>query len=210
MNGDLLTRMAKDKDFSPEKATDAYWTTVAFMDDALSKSVGGGIGLPDGQVVSQALAAAGVDASHTGVVDNRMLKALMAQHNDGLSTDFQQSGTHNHELLDKLKDKALKKGTKFLAKQGTKFAVKLGAQLAGRVAGALAGEAAGMALAGTIGAAAGPVGMIAGAAVSVGFGIAEVVNYFKGAAKKRRERRDFDHTVSPALEQFGIKSPISF
>ena len=102
---------------------------------------------------------------------------------------------------------AIKKGAKFVAKQGAKFAVRMAASLAGRAAAAVAGEAAGAALAGSISSAAGPVGWAVGAAVSIGFGISELVSFFKNKAKKRRERRDFDHTVSPTLNQFGISKP---
>lgn len=72
--------------------------------------------------------------------------------------------------------------------------------IGGRIAGAVAGEAAGLAAASAIGAAAGPVGWVIDAAMSIGFGIAAIVE----AVKKHSAQKQFDHNVDPTLEQFGI------
>lgn len=77
---------------------------------------------------------------------------------------------------------------------------RMAGSIGGRIAGAVAGEAAGLAAASAIGAAAGPVGWVIDAAMSIGFGIAAIVE----AVKKHSAQKQFDHNVDPTLEQFGI------
>ncbi|MGI8488872.1 type III effector HrpK domain-containing protein [Pectobacterium sp. S5] len=89
---------------------------------------------------------------------------------------------------------------------GSKTAIglagKAGAAIAGKVVGAIAGEAAG-----AVGAAAGPVGWAVSGALSIGMGIAELVNFFNAKSKLNNRREDFAKTVNPALEQFNIPKP---
>ena len=207
-DGTLLTQLATQKETSPEQALSSYWNSLAFMDDALSKTAQGGIGIPQTAVIQQALQNAGVNSQMQGAINDTTLKALLNGKTNMTPIGIQGAEQHNgNAALDRLKEMAIKKGAKFVAKQGAKFAVRMAASLAGRAAAAVAGEAAGAALAGSISSAAGPVGWAVGAAVSIGFGISELVSLFKNTAKKRRERRDFDHTVSPTLNQFGISKP---
>ncbi len=206
-SGELLTKLVKQEDMPLEIALEAYWIKVAFFDDALSKTPNGGIGLPRTDVLEGALRKEGVNPKQLGQIDNKTLKSLMHSQFDALSNDFQKTGGGEKKLLNNLKEKTLKKGAKKLAKQGAKFATRLVANLAGRAAAAVAGQAAGTALAGTISAAAGPVGWVAGAAVSIGFGIAELVSFINKKEKQGRERRDFDKTVTSTLDQFGIAKP---
>lgn len=207
-DGTLLTQLATQKETSSEQALSSYWNSLAFMDDALSKTAQGGIGIPHTAVIQQALQNAGVNPQMQGAINDTTLKALLSGKADMIPIGIQGAENPNgNAALDRLKDMAIKKGAKFVAKQGAKFAVRMAASLAGRAAAAVAGEAAGAALAGSISSAAGPVGWAVGAAVSIGFGISELVSFFKNKAKKRRERRDFDHTVSPTLNQFGISKP---
>ncbi|NWE47903.1 type III effector HrpK domain-containing protein [Pseudomonas gingeri] len=77
---------------------------------------------------------------------------------------------------------------------------RLAGSIGGRIAGAVAGEAVGMAAASAIGAAAGPVGWVIDAAMSLGFGIAAIIE----AVKKHHAQKQFDHNVDPTLDQFGI------
>ncbi|MCL6377317.1 type III effector HrpK [Pectobacterium brasiliense] len=94
---------------------------------------------------------------------------------------------------------------------GSKTAIglagKAGAAIAGKVVGAIAGEAAGAAAASAVGAAAGPVGWAVSGALSIGMGIAELVNFFNAKSKLQNRREDFAKTVNPALEQFNIPKP---
>ncbi|MDE8741130.1 type III effector HrpK domain-containing protein [Pectobacterium polaris] len=94
---------------------------------------------------------------------------------------------------------------------GSKTAIglagKAGAAIAGKVVGAIAGEAAGAAAASAVGAAAGPVGWAVSGALSIGMGIAELVNFFNAKSKLNNRREDFAKTVNPALEQFNIPKP---
>ncbi|WP_113628075.1 type III effector HrpK domain-containing protein [Pectobacterium peruviense] len=94
---------------------------------------------------------------------------------------------------------------------GSKTAIglagKAGAAIAGKVVGAIAGEAAGAAAASAVGAAAGPVGWAVSGALSIGMGIAELVNFFNAKSKLKHRREDFAKTVNPALEQFNIPKP---
>ncbi|UMO89689.1 type III effector HrpK [Pectobacterium sp. PL64] len=94
---------------------------------------------------------------------------------------------------------------------GSKTAIglagKAGAAIAGKVVGAIAGEAAGAAAASAVGAAAGPVGWAVSGALSIGMGIAELVNFFNAKSKLKNRREDFAKTVNPALEQFNIPKP---
>ncbi|MEI7064811.1 type III effector HrpK domain-containing protein [Dickeya chrysanthemi] len=87
------------------------------------------------------------------------------------------------------------------------LAGKVGAAVAGKVVGAIAGEAAGVAAASTVGAAAGPVGWAVSGALSIGMGIAELVNFFKAKSKLKHRRADFANTVNPTLTQFNIPKP---
>ncbi|WPC75398.1 type III effector HrpK domain-containing protein [Vibrio porteresiae] len=207
-DGTLLTQLATQKETSPEQALNSYWNSLAYMDDALSKTAQGGIGIPQTAVIQQALQNAGVNSQMQGAINDTTLKALLNGKTNMTPIGIQGAEHHNgNAALDRLKEMAIKKGAKFVAKQGAKFAVRMAASLAGRAAAAVAGEAAGAALAGSISSVAGPVGWAVGAAVSIGFGISELVSFFKNKAKKRRERRDFDHTVSPTLNQFGISKP---
>ncbi|MDW6002542.1 type III effector HrpK domain-containing protein [Vibrio mangrovi] len=207
-SGDLLTELANKKGTSAEDALNGYWTSVAFMDDALAKTSDGGLGIPGGNVLKKALKKAGIDSQQLNAINDSTLKALMSSKDNVMSKQFQQLETGSGNLLlDKLKDTAIKKGAKWIAKKGAKFATKMAASIAGRAVAAAAGQAAGAAISSTLSAAGGPIGAIAGAAVAVGFGIADLVGFFKGKAKKRRERRDFDHTVTQTLNQFGITRP---
>ncbi|MEI7189947.1 type III effector HrpK domain-containing protein [Dickeya dianthicola] len=70
-----------------------------------------------------------------------------------------------------------------------------------------AGEAAGAAAASAVGAAAGPVGWAVSGALSIGMGIAELVNFFKAKSKFKHRRADFANTVNPILTQFNIPKP---
>lgn len=94
---------------------------------------------------------------------------------------------------------------------GSKTAIglagKAGAAIAGKVVGAIAGEAAGAAAASAVGAAAGPVGWAVSGALSIGMGIAELVNFFNAKNKLKHRREDFAKTVNPVLEQFNIPKP---
>ncbi|RYC39798.1 type III effector HrpK domain-containing protein [Pectobacterium zantedeschiae] len=94
---------------------------------------------------------------------------------------------------------------------GSKTAIglagKAGAAIAGKVVGAIAGEAAGAAAASAVGAAAGPVGWAVSGALSIGMGIAELVNFFNAKSKLKHRREDFAKTVNPVLEQFNIPKP---
>ncbi|MFJ5438423.1 type III effector HrpK domain-containing protein [Pectobacterium brasiliense] len=94
---------------------------------------------------------------------------------------------------------------------GSKTAIglagKAGAAIAGKVVGAIAGEAAGAAAASAVGAAAGPVCWAVSGALSIGMGIAELVNFFNAKSKLQNRREDFAKTVNPALEQFNIPKP---
>ncbi|KGA33953.1 type III effector HrpK [Pectobacterium brasiliense] len=94
---------------------------------------------------------------------------------------------------------------------GSKTAIglagKAGAAIAGKVVGAIAGEAAGAAAASAVGTAAGPVGWAVSGALSIGMGIAELVNFFNAKSKLQNRREDFAKTVNPALEQFNIPKP---
>ncbi len=95
------------------------------------------------------------------------------------------------------------------------LAGKAGAAIAGKVVGAIAGEAAGAAAASAVGAAAasavgaaaGPIGWAVSGALSIGMGIAELVNFFNAKSKLKHRREDFAKTVNPALEQFNIPKP---
>ncbi|WP_226053222.1 type III effector HrpK domain-containing protein [Dickeya chrysanthemi] len=87
------------------------------------------------------------------------------------------------------------------------LAGKVGAAVAGKVVGAIAGEAAGVAAASAVGAAAGPVGWAVSGALSIGMGIAELVNFFKAKSKLKHRRADFANTVNPTLTQFNIPKP---
>ncbi|WP_231578155.1 type III effector HrpK domain-containing protein [Dickeya chrysanthemi] len=87
------------------------------------------------------------------------------------------------------------------------LAGKVGAAVAGKVVGAIAGEAAGAAAASAVGAAAGPVGWAVSGALSIGMGIAELVNFFKAKSKLKHRRADFANTVNPTLTQFNIPKP---
>ncbi|WKV50960.1 type III effector HrpK domain-containing protein [Dickeya fangzhongdai] len=94
---------------------------------------------------------------------------------------------------------------------GSKTAIglagRVGAAVAGKVVGAVAGEAAGAAAASAVGAAAGPVGWAVSGALSIGMGIAELVNFFKAKSKLKHRRADFANTVNPTLTQFNIPKP---
>ncbi|MDE8756021.1 type III effector HrpK domain-containing protein [Pectobacterium polaris] len=89
---------------------------------------------------------------------------------------------------------------------GSKTAIglagKAGAAIAGKVVGAIAGEAAGAAAASAVGAAWAVSGVL-----SIGMGIAELVNFFNAKSKLNNRREDFAKTVNPALEQFNIPKP---
>ncbi|QOL14719.1 type III effector HrpK domain-containing protein [Dickeya dianthicola] len=87
------------------------------------------------------------------------------------------------------------------------LAGRVGAAVAGKVVGAVAGEAAGAAAASAVGAAAGPVGWAVSGALSIGMGIAELVNFFKAKSKLKHRRADFANTVNPTLTQFNIPKP---
>lgn len=206
-SGEHLTQLAQQKDVSPEQALDGYWKSVAFIDDALSRVPGGSPGLPKREVVENALENAGVDPRSMANIEDTTLQGLLKNSDSHLANPHDQQAGRGNELLGDLKDKMIKKAAKQAARQGGKFATQMVANLAGRAVGAAVGEAAGLAAASTISSAAGPVGWVAGAAVSLGFGIAELVNHFKGKEKRRNERRDFDHTVSPTLKQFEIARP---
>lgn len=73
----------------------------------------------------------------------------------------------------------------------------------GRAVGAVAGQAAGIATAEAIGAAAGPVGWILDGVLGVAF----IFTAIGEAVKKAHERKAFDKTVDPTLDQFGITKP---
>ncbi|MDH2431369.1 type III effector HrpK domain-containing protein [Pokkaliibacter sp. MBI-7] len=203
MDGSALTEQLKQKGATTESALDGYWSSVAFIDDALSKSPGGGGRMPSAETVTNALRSAGVDTSKLAAIKDATLQALLKKGDNPMLDLLDHSRSGGNRLLNEVKEKAIKTAAKQAAKQGAKFATQLVANIAGRAIG----QAAGMAVASTISAAAGPIGWAAGAAVSLGFGIAELVDFFKGKAKKRRERRDFDRTVSPTLDQFGIAKP---
>ncbi|NPE53607.1 type III effector HrpK, partial [Dickeya dadantii] len=63
------------------------------------------------------------------------------------------------------------------------------------------------AAASAVGAAAGPVGWAVSGALSIGMGIAELVNFFKAKSKLKHRRADFANTVNPTLTQFNIPKP---
>ncbi|PXW48372.1 type III secretion system (T3SS) translocator HrpF [Erwinia sp. AG740] len=84
---------------------------------------------------------------------------------------------------------------------------KVGAAVVGKVVSAIAGEATGAAAASAVGAAAGPVGWAVSGALSIGMGIAELVNFFKAKSKLKHRRADFANTVNPTLTQFNIPKP---
>lgn len=203
MDGSALTDLLQQKGASTEGALDSYWSSVAFIDDALSRSPGGGGRMPSAETVTNALRSAGVDTSRLSAIKDATLQALLKKGDNPMLDLLDHSRAGGNRLLNEVKEKAIKTAAKQAAKQGAKFATQLVANIAGRAIG----QAAGMAVASTISAAAGPIGWAAGAAVSLGFGIAELVDFFKSKAKKRRERRDFDRTVSPTLDQFGIAKP---
>ncbi|MEH2921577.1 type III effector HrpK domain-containing protein [Samsonia erythrinae] len=87
------------------------------------------------------------------------------------------------------------------------LAGKAGAAIAGKVVGAVAGEAAGAAAASAVGTAAGPVGWAVSGVLSIGMGIAELVNFLNAKSKLKHRREDFARTVNPVLEQFNIPKP---
>ncbi|MGY2289775.1 type III effector HrpK domain-containing protein [Pseudomonas sp. SDO528_S397] len=80
---------------------------------------------------------------------------------------------------------------------------RLAAGAAVRIGAAVGAEAAGAAVASAIGVAAGPVGWAVDALLSIGLGIAAIVE----AVKKHQAAKKFDHNVDPTLDQFGIPRP---
>jgi hypothetical protein len=77
------------------------------------------------------------------------------------------------------------------------------AGVTGRVVGAVAGEIAGVAAAEAIGAAAGPAGWILDGVLGVAF----IFTAIAQAVKTAHERKSFDKTVDPTLDQYGIAKP---
>jgi hypothetical protein len=77
------------------------------------------------------------------------------------------------------------------------------ATAAGRVVGAVAGRASGIAVAEGIAAAAGPAGWILDGVLGVAF----IFTAIAEAVKKAHERKAFDKTVDPTLDQYGITKP---
>ncbi|WP_042859901.1 type III effector HrpK domain-containing protein [Dickeya sp. NCPPB 3274] len=123
--------------------------------------------------------------------------------------DAQLAGQMGRHLMDAAK--ASLHITDLSKTAGSKTAIglagRVGAAVAGKVVGAVAGEAAGAAAASAVGAAAGPVGWVVSGALSIGMGIAELVNFFKAKSKLKHRRADFANTVNPTLTQFNIPKP---
>ncbi|NWC10641.1 type III effector HrpK [Pseudomonas agarici] len=77
---------------------------------------------------------------------------------------------------------------------------RMAVSIGGRIAGAIVGEAVGMGAVAAMGAAAGPVGWLVDAAMSLGLGIMAIIE----AVRKHHAQKQFDHNVDPTLDQFGI------
>lgn len=142
----------------------------------------------------------------TGLGANGVTQGAAGRHAPG---DAQLSGQMGRHLMDAAKSSL--HITDLSKTAGSRTAIglagRVGAAVAGKVVGAVAGEAAGAAAASAVGAAAGPVGWAVSGALSIGMGIAELVNFFKAKSKLKHRRADFANTVNPTLTQFNIPKP---
>jgi Type III secretion system translocator protein, HrpF len=75
--------------------------------------------------------------------------------------------------------------------------------VAGRVVGSVAGESAGLATTEALGTVLGPAGVVLDGVLGAAFIITLIVQ----AVKKAHEKKAFDKTVDPTLEQYGITTP---